>query len=169
MSASVAAALKKIAVYVFTDKKALKTVTGIILGIIIILSTPIIATVAFLNGGIEIDTERLQSLVVQNLSAEEQARLQKIEDTMLSIETEMTSAGFADKIKDAQVLFMLALSDYAEQDDFVTKLVGCFSADQTDEQLIDTVNAAFGTELKTEDFTNAMANIRSKSSNTSDS
>lgn len=88
---------------------------------------------------------------------------------MLSIETEMTSAGFADKIKDAQVLFMLALSDYAEQDDFVTKLVGCFSADQTDEQLIDTVNAAFGTELKTEDFTNAMANIRSKSSNTSDS
>lgn len=81
MSASVAAALKKIAVYVFTDKKALKTVTGIILGIIIILSTPIIATVAFLNGGIEIDTERLQSLVVQNLSAEEQARLQKIEDT----------------------------------------------------------------------------------------
>ena len=55
MSASVAAALKKIAVYVFTDKKALKTVTGIILGIIIILSTPIIATVAFLNGGIEFD------------------------------------------------------------------------------------------------------------------
>ena len=53
MSASVAAALKKIAVYVFTDKKAFKTVTGIILGIIIILSTPIIATVAFLNGGIE--------------------------------------------------------------------------------------------------------------------
>ena len=163
MSASVAAALKKIAVYVFTDKKAFKTVTGIILGIIIILSTPIIATVAFLNGGIEIDTERLQSLVVQNLSAEEQARLQKIEDTMLSIETEMTSAGFADKIKDAQVLFTLALSDYAEQDDFVTKL------DQTDEQLIDTVNATFGTELKTEDFTNAMVNIRAKSSNTSDS
>lgn len=88
---------------------------------------------------------------------------------MLSIETEMTSAGFADKIKDAQVLFTLALSDYVEQDDFVTKLVGCFSADQTDEQLIDTVNATFGTELKTEDFTNAMVNIRAKSSNTSDS
>ena len=34
MSATVAAALKKIAVYILTDKKALKVVGGIILGII---------------------------------------------------------------------------------------------------------------------------------------
>ena len=37
MSATVAAALKKIAVYILTDKKALKVVGGIILGIIIII------------------------------------------------------------------------------------------------------------------------------------
>lgn len=36
MSATVAAALKKIAVYILTDKKALKVVGGIILGIIIL-------------------------------------------------------------------------------------------------------------------------------------
>ena len=35
MSATVAAALKKIAVAILTDKKALKTVGGIILGILI--------------------------------------------------------------------------------------------------------------------------------------
>ncbi len=38
MSATVAAALKKVAVYILTDKKALKTVGGIILSIIIISS-----------------------------------------------------------------------------------------------------------------------------------
>ena len=43
MSATVAAALKKIAVYILTDKKALKVVGGIILGIIIIIIMPIVA------------------------------------------------------------------------------------------------------------------------------
>ena len=43
MSATVAAALKKITVYILTDKKALKVVGGIILGIIIIIIMPIVA------------------------------------------------------------------------------------------------------------------------------
>ena len=43
MSATVAAALKKIAVWLLTDKKALKTVGGIVLGIIIIIIMPIVA------------------------------------------------------------------------------------------------------------------------------
>ena len=38
MSATVAAALKKIAVALLTDKKALKTVGGIVLGVLVILS-----------------------------------------------------------------------------------------------------------------------------------
>ena len=47
MSATVAAALKKVAVYIFTDKKALKTVGGIVLGIIIIIVMPIVAVEVF--------------------------------------------------------------------------------------------------------------------------
>ncbi len=46
---------------------------------------------------------------------------------------------------DAQVLFVLALQDYAHQAGFVSRLVGCFSENQSDEQLIAAVNAAFGT------------------------
>jgi len=38
--------------------------------------------------------------------------------------------------------------------------VSCFSADQTDEQLIAAVNSAFGTELTAEDFTKIMHGIR---------
>ena len=82
MSATVAAALKKIAVALLTDKKALKTIGGIVLGMLIIIIMPIVAVVSIFNGGIEIDTDRLQTMVVENLSAEEQAKLQAVEDTM---------------------------------------------------------------------------------------
>lgn len=154
MSATVAAALKKIAVAVLTDKKLRRTVLGIILGVIIIIIMPVAAVISLFNGDIEIDTDRLQTLVVENLSAEEKAKLQAVEDMMKAIEVAMTEKGFtAEKVKEAQVLYVLALSDYAEQTDFVSKLAGCFTEDQTDEQLIIAVNTAFGTTLNAEDFT----------------
>lgn len=161
MSATVAAALKKIAVYILTDKKALKTVLGIVLGIIIIIIMPIVAIVSIFNGNIKIDTDRLQTMVVENLSAEEQAKLQFVEDTMYGIDTAMKDAGHTGRIKEAQVLYVLALSDKAHESDFISKLVGCFTADQTDEQLIAAINSAFGTQLTAEDFGKVMGNIRS--------
>ena len=57
MSATVAAALKKIAVAILTDTKALKTVGGIVLGIIIIIIMPILAVVSIFNGDVNIDTD----------------------------------------------------------------------------------------------------------------
>lgn len=80
MSATVAAALKKIAVAILTDKKALKTVGGIILGILIIICLPVVSIISILNGDIQFDEARLQQIVVQNLSAEEQIRLQAVEE-----------------------------------------------------------------------------------------
>lgn len=168
MSATVAAALKKIAVSLLTNPKVLKTVLGIVLGIIIIIIMPIIAIVSIFNGSIEIDTDRLQTMVVENLSSEEQQKLQFVEDTMYAIENEMKAAGFGGRVKEAQVLYVLTLSDYASEDGFVSKLVGCFAEDQTDEQLIAAVNAAFGTELTAEDFGKVMGNIRAATIDISD-
>lgn len=168
MSATVGAALKKLAVYFLTDKKALKTVLGIVIGIIIIIIMPIVAIVSIFNGNIEIDTDRLQTMLVENLSAEEQAKLQFVEDTMYGIETAMKDAGHTGRIKEAQVLYVLALSDKANESDFISKLVGCFSAEQTDEQLISSINSAFGTQLTVEDFGNVMKNIRAMTIDVSD-
>ena len=162
MSATVAAALKKIAVSLLTNPKVLKTIGGIVLGIIIIIVMPIVAVVSIFNGDINIDTDRLQQMVVQNLSAEEQAKLQFVEDTMYAIEDKMIAAGFEGKVKEAQVLYVLYLSEYAGDASFVSKLVGCFAADQTDEQLISAVNAAFGTNLDADDFSALMVNINHK-------
>lgn len=161
MSATVAAALKKVAVTILTDKRLRKTLLGIILGIIIIIVIPFAAIIALFSGGINIDIDRLQTLVIQNISAEEQARLQRVEDLMLEIEEKMTAAGFDDqRVKEAQVLNVLALSDYSEEARFVDKLVGCFAYGQSDAELISAVNAAFGTNLSAEDFTKVMGAIR---------
>ena len=137
MSATVAAALKKIAVAILTDKKLRKAVLGIVLGIIIIVVMPVVAVIALFNGDINIDTDRLQQIVVEEMSDEEKAKLQAVEDTMKAIETAMNEKGFtAERIKEAQVLYTLALYDHSKADGFVDKLVGCFAEDQTDEQLI---------------------------------
>ncbi len=168
MSATVGAALKKLAVYIFTDKKVLKTVLGIVLGAIIIIVMPIVAVVSIFNGDINIDTDRLQTMVVQNLSAEEKAKLQFVEDTMNRIDEKMKAAGFGSRVKEAQVLYVLALSDFSHNTDFADNLVACFQENQTDEQLISAVNFTFGTQLTAEDFGKVMGNIRSLYIDTSD-
>lgn len=101
MSATVAAALKKIAVSLLTNPKVLKTVGGIVLGVVVLIIMPIAAVVSVFNGEINIDSDRLQQMVVENLSTEEQAKLQLVEDTMLGIEEKMNAAGFTGRVKEA--------------------------------------------------------------------
>ena len=166
---AVAAVAKKVIVYILTDEKALKVVLGIVLGIIIIILLPLGVIIGVLNGDVEIDADRMQEMIVQNLSAEEQAMLQGIEDTMYGIEDGMTEAGYDNqRVTEAQVLYVLALSSHSAEDGFVDKLVGCFAEDQTDEQLISAVNSAFDTSITAQDFSNVMSNIRNAYIDTSD-
>ena len=56
---------------------------------------------------------------------------------MYEIEDKMTEAGFdKQRVKEAQVLYVLALSDCSGRSGFVQKLVGCFAEGQSDSQLI---------------------------------
>ena len=162
MSATVAAALKKLSAVVLSDKKNLKTAVGIIIGIIVIIVMPIAAVLSIFSGDMNIDTDRLQLMITESLTSEEEDNLKFIEDTMLTLDEKMTAAGFPDRVEEAQVLYVLALSDYSREDGFTDKLVGCFAADQTDEQLISAVNETFGTDIKSEDFTKIMNDIRAK-------
>ena len=162
MSATVAAALKKLSAVVLSDKKNLKTAVGIIIGIIVIIVMPIAAVLSIFSGDMNIDTDRLQQMITESLTSEEEDNLNFIEDTMLTLDEKMTDAGFHDRVKEAQVLYVLALSDYSREDGFTDKLVGCFAADQTDEQLILAVNETFGTDINSEDFTKIMNDIRAK-------
>lgn len=158
--AAVGAALKKILVTLLTSKKGRKFLLYTVLVILLAIFMPILAVVAVLNSDTSYDISDLTVAVAQNLSAEEQARLQQINDTGVAIHDAMNEAGFNARIKEAEVLFILALSDHMGEDDFVSRLVGCFAEGQTDAQLIAAVNAEFGKELLTEDFTHVMESIR---------
>lgn len=160
MSATVGAALKKIATYILTDKKALKTV-GIILGIVIVIVImPIVAIIGLFNGSVDIDTDRLHQMIQNNQSA--------MAENWAKVETAMTNAGYDSmRIQEAQTLYVFALYDYVEESGFVTKFVGCFTAEQTDAELITNINSAFGTNIVVQDFTNTMASTRNAYINTS--
>ena len=162
MSATVAAALKKLSAVVLSDKNNLKTAVGIIIGIIVIIVMPIAAVLSIFSGDMNIDTDRLQQMITESLTSEEEDNLKFIEDTMLTLDEKMTVAGFPNRVKEAQVLYVLALSDYSREDGFTDKLVDCFADNQTDEQLILAVNEAFGTDINSEDFTKVMNDIRAK-------
>ena len=136
MSATVAAALKKLSAVVLSDKKNLKTAVGIIIGIIVIIVMPIAAVLSIFSGDMNIDTDRLQQMITESLTSEEEDNLKFIEDTMLTLDEKMTAAGFPNRVKEAQVLYVLELSDYSREDGFTDQLVDCFADNQTDEQLI---------------------------------
>lgn len=160
MSATVAAALKKIAVALLTDRKVLKIIGGIVLGIIIIIIMPIVAVVSVFNGDVDIDMDRLHELVIENLDEEERNQLGQMDDLLLNIESAMADAGFESRSKEAQTLYLLGLVSHASEEDFVDTLVGCFEEEQTDEQLVDAVNEAFGTDISVESFVMAMEKYR---------
>ena len=96
MSATIGAALKKIAVSLLTDKKVIKTIGGIIIGIIIIVVMPIIAVVSVFNGSMELDTDKLNQSIQENISAEQMENLQLINDTMTEVENQLKSKKLSD-------------------------------------------------------------------------
>ena len=162
MSATVAAALKRIAVAVFTDKKSRKTMIGLILGIIVVIAMPIAVFISALNMSADMDSEDLKRFASEELTDEEKTELQTVEDTMKAIETSMTERVFtAEKTKEAQALYMFFLYERSGDESFAEKLSDCFAENQTDEQLIAAVNSAFGTELKAEDYGKILILIKS--------
>lgn len=156
---AVAAVAKKVIAYVVTDKKAMKVVCGIVLGVIVIICMPIAALLGIFSGGIEIDTNRLQEMLQENQTV--------LMEQWTDVETSMTNAGYdSTRIQEAQLLYAFSLYEYVEETDFADKFVGCFAAEQTDAELIANVNAAFGTNISVDEFSNAMSATRNAYINT---
>ena len=128
--------------------------------VIVIIIMPIIALLGLFSGTIDIDTDRLHQMIQENQS--------QMAENWTEVETAMTNAGYDSmRIHEAQTLYVFALYDHADESGFATKFVGCFEAEQTDAELIENVNSAFGTNIVVQDFTNAMASTRNAYINTS--
>ena len=150
--------LKKVASVVLSDKKGRKAVLMIVGIVLVIIILPIIALLGIFSGGIDLGLNDINALV--------QEQQQVGESTLTAIEEQMLEAGYSElRVEEAQAVYLLALFDKGDEDQFVERLVGCFEEEQTDAELIFAVNAEFGTAINHSEFTEALKEIREKYEN----
>lgn len=158
-----AATVAKITSAVASDKNARKVISTIIGSVIGLLLIPLIAYMGIIGSmdSIEIDTDQVQQSIVQNMSAEEKAKLQHIEDVMASISKECSKRKLKSVVgKKAQAVYACAFYDVEKSDnDFISKLVDCFEQAKNDDELLNMLNSAFGTNISAEDFSHLMSVI----------
>ena len=113
-------------------------------------------------GEVEIDTVQAQQMIVQNMSAEEKAKLQHLEDVMVGISKEFQKRKLNNyTIKKAQALYACALYDAEKNDsDFITKYADCFEQSENDDDLRNSIFSAFGVQINADEFNNLMSVIK---------
>ena len=158
-----AATVAKITSAVASDKNARKVI-GVIIGSVIgLLLIPLITYMGIIGNmdSFEIDTNQVQQSIVQNMSAEEKAKLQHIEDVMTGISKECSKRKLKSIVgKKAQAVYACAFYDVEKSDnDFISKLVDCFEQAKDDNELLNMLNSAFGTNISAEDFSHLMSVI----------
>lgn len=160
MSATVAAALKKIAVALLSDKKVVKKIGTLVLSILVVIFMPIGVILGICNTEIEFDEDDLAA-IADTLDAEEIAKLALVQAKLDEIEEAMEDADMHSRYEEAQLLYMLALYEYQDEDDFVDRLVGCFEDDQTDYELIEEINDEFDCDIDPTEYLNVVTGLRS--------
>ena len=146
ISATVGAALKKIAVMILTNKKVMKKVLIVVVSLIMALLLPVIAVISVLQGNVNIDYNKLQEMVVENMTDEQKAQLAATEKLMNDIESEMKKKDFTDEqVLQARVITVTALGEKVKGKDFIKDLVSCFAKNQTEKNLISNINRKFNT------------------------
>lgn len=153
MWAAIGAALKKLGVAALTSKKGLKIVGGIVLGIIIVIISPILVILALFGGYEEAPPDFFRENVMSQLDTEQFGEIAAVGDTMIVIETKMIEAGYSeDDIEAANLIYTTSLSQYKNEENFVDRFVACFADNETDDDLINKVNTEFGTAISVDEF-----------------
>lgn len=143
--------LKKVGAAVLSNKKGRKTVLYILLTVTIIVMLPAIAVMGIFSNDVRIDTSEIESIMQERekIEAERHAEIERV----------MTDAGYNEiKIREAQAIYSFALFDIAV-DDLAQKLSDCFSA-ETDEELVEKINAAFGINFAYEEIVAVLKSVR---------
>jgi len=162
MSAEVVAA--KAAIAVASDKRGRIAIATILCSILMLFFLPLIVYMGVMSnlGEVEIDTAQAQQMIVQNMSAEEKAKLQHLEDVMVGISKEFQKRKLNNyTIKKAQALYACALYDIEKTDsDFITEYADCFEQSENDDDLRNAIFSAFGVQINANDFNNLMSVIK---------
>lgn len=162
MSAEVAAA--KAVAAVASDKRGRTAIATIICSVIMLFLMPLIVYMGVISNmsEIEIDTAQAQESIVQNISAEEKAKLEHLESVMTNISKEFQKRELDNlTVKKAQALYACALYNTEKSDsDFISTYAVCFEQSETDDDLRNAVFSAFGVQIDADEFNNLMSVIK---------
>ena len=130
--------------------------------VLLLFLLPILSVEAIFQADMDWDSPELVSAMLEELDVGSLGFLETSNNILTQLQTALKEAGFGfDEFRKAQALYWLALSPFSEESDFIEKLVGCFAPEQTNEELVANVNAAFGTDIDPEEFSQILATTAS--------
>ena len=158
MSAAVAAALKKIAAFILSDKelmgKLFVIIGSIVCGFLGLLCLPVVAIVSLGNMEIEppeIDKSMFnEAAFIQNLSSDQQMQLANLQNQGQAIEDAMTTAEVRNQTIKAQLIY---LSFFDNVQNFnAQSYADLFKKSSDDKALIDALNSTYNLKIDYNEF-----------------
>ena len=158
MSATVAAALKKIAVYILGDEKKrgklFVLIGSIVVGFIGLMCLPV--AVLSSMGSMEVEPPEIdkslfnESAIIAGFDSEQQAKITEIQNGGQAIEDAMTGAGIRSQTIKAQLIYM---SYFGRVQNFnVESYVNLFVVAPNDSDLIAAINSTYGLDIDYDEF-----------------
>lgn len=158
MSATVAAVLKKIAIYILGDKnkrgKLFVLIGSIAAGFLGLMCLPV--AVLSSMGSMEIEQPEInaemfsESALFESLDSEQQAEINKIQGAGQEIESKMIEKGLQEQIIKAQLIYMSYFDDV--QNFNAESYANLFAAAPNDSDLIAAINSTYGLEIDYDEF-----------------
>ena len=158
MSATVAAALKKIAIYILGDKdkrgKLFVAVGSIAAGFLGLMCLPV--AVLSSMGSMEVEPPEIdkslftESAFIANLNSEQQEQITNIQNQGQAIEDAITSAGVRSQTIKAQLIYMSYFDGV--QNFNAESYANLFAVATNDSDLIAAINSTYGLEIDYDEF-----------------
>ena len=158
MSATVAAALKKIAVYILGDEKKrgklFVLIGSIVVGFIGLMCLPV--AVLSSMGSMEVEPPEIdkslfnESAIIAGLDSEQQAKITETQNSGQAIEDAMTGAGVRSQTIKAQLIYMSYFDGV--QNFNAESYANLFAAAPNDSDLIAAINSTYGLEIDYDEY-----------------
>ena len=158
MSAAVAAAVKKIAIYILGDEnkrgKLFVAVGSIIAGFLGLMFLPI--AVLSSMGSMEVEPPDIdknlftESALFESLDSEQQEQITDLQNQGQAIEDAMTNAGVRDQTIKAQLIYMSYFDEV--QNFYAESYADLFANVSNDSDLIAAINSTYGLEIDYDEF-----------------
>ena len=123
MSATLGAALKKIAVALLTDRRNWEKIAVALFAVLLLFLLPILSVEAIFQADMDWDSPELVSAVLEDLDIESLGFLENSNSVLTQLQEALKEAGFGfEEFRKAQALYWLALSPFSEEPDDIVKI-----------------------------------------------